>query len=46
MKNLCFIFIAFALVIGISVNAQLINMNPDPNGSPWWTNDAVRSQIV
>lgn len=25
----------------MQAHSQAYNMNPDPNGSPWWTNDAL-----
>ncbi len=46
MKTFNGILSLLAFVLCTTANAQLTNMNPDPNGSPWWTNDAVRSQIV
>jgi len=37
MKKVYFILTAFALTISCPVKAQLINMNPDPNGPVWIT---------
>ena len=40
MKNLTFIYVLAFLTISLQLSAQ-VNMNPDPNGEPWWSGDAV-----
>lgn len=35
-KSILFLLTVFVV---ISVNAQLTNLNPDPNGEPWWAGD-------
>lgn len=43
MRKLYIIFTFLSLVIDISVNAQLINMNPDPNGPVWISGDLLNT---
>lgn len=35
MKTRIFLTIALSLISLLKVSAQLINVNPDPNGNPW-----------
>jgi hypothetical protein len=39
MKKLILQTIMYLCYLGL-LNAQIVNVNPDPNGSPWITNDA------
>lgn len=37
MKKLALLLSLWLITgLAIKVSAQLINMNPDPNGEPWW----------
>lgn len=36
MKSKAFILTLFVIIVTANTHAQLINMNPDPNGNPWW----------
>lgn len=41
MKNLYKFFLLCFIVMAFQANAQMINVNPDPNGEPWWSGGAV-----
>lgn len=40
MKNQSLIFALVFIFFALIMNAQ-VNMNPDPNGDPWWSGDGV-----
>lgn len=35
-KHITFLSLWLLISLFMQVSAQLINMNPDPNGEPWW----------
>lgn len=41
MKKLKLFYVLGLIIITLQVNAQLVNLNPDPNGDPWWTGDGI-----
>jgi hypothetical protein len=41
MKKIKTYFSIVLLTLSVQINAQLINMNPDPNGEPWWSGDGI-----
>jgi len=41
MKTISYFLLIGLFVTAIPLNAQVYNMNPDPNGNPWYTGDAV-----
>jgi hypothetical protein len=41
MKNQFFAFILLALLLGSQQTNAQVNINPDPNGEPWWAGSAV-----
>ncbi|MCD4697008.1 MAG: T9SS type A sorting domain-containing protein [Bacteroidales bacterium] len=41
MKNNKFIYAIALLMFSLQLNSQVMNINPDPNGDPWWTGDGV-----
>lgn len=41
MKTITRLLGVLALCISLSAQAQIINMNPDPEGNPWLSGDAV-----
>jgi len=34
------------LLLVMQAHSQVYNMNPDPNGSPWWTNDILAQCMI
>lgn len=44
MKTTDFFFAIVLFVVSLPLNAQVTNINPDPNGEPWWTGDGVLPQ--
>lgn len=41
MKTLYKFFLLCFIAMAFQANAQMINVNPDPNGEPWWSGGAV-----
>jgi len=41
MKKQKMIYVAALFLIALQSSAQIVNINPDPNGEPWITGDAI-----